>query len=1423
MRRNWIPKKVLSVILAAAMTMSPALTALASPVDESADVVVETEVEDEAVAETSEEADETEVAEDSEAPQDEAENAEVELADEAEAPIFEEVDPQEEGLVDPKEVLSGEEVEAPVEEQDPEEQTRVIIVMEGDSVLDKGFDTEDLADNKAAMKAADKIEAQQEETVEKIEEEALNGESLEVNYNFSILTNAVSADVAFKDIEEIEKVDGVSAVYVATQYDPQVEAQPNTITSGDMVGSYNTWTIGYTGAGTRIAVIDTGIDIDHPSFDGGAFMAHLEETAEDASKTVADYNLLNKEEIANVLPNLNAFKRDADVTADTLYNNEKVAFAFNYVDKNLDITHDNDKQGDHGTHVSGISLANTYVPNAASETGFSKQGAGVVGIAPDAQLISMKVFGTNGGAYSDDYMAAIEDAILLKADAINLSLGSSAAGDSTDEEEYINEIFEKLEGTSTVVSISAGNSGRWSDNSQYGVNLSKDVNLDTVGSPGSYYNALTVASAVNSGFTSSYFVSEDGKHTFVDDASDSLAPFFLTLDTSADKNGTDYPFVYFDGKGEESDYEGVDVEGKIVFVSRGAITFGEKHMNAAAAGAKAVVIYNNQPGTISMTVKGSTATIPVVSIKQAEGAAVAATGTKVAEGVYEGTIKVMALPETLRDVADGYTMSDFSSVGVPGTLDLKPEITAPGGNVYSTINNGYYGLMSGTSMAAPSIAGQSALVQQYIRENDLDQLTGLSIRTLAQSLIMSTATPLYEGNDRENGLEYSPRAQGAGLANVEDAVTSPAYILVGDKEGNDGKVKAVLGDDPTKTGSYSFDFDIYNMDVDPQYYELDSSVLTEQIYDEDGITYFQGTSHQLNPEVTLSADDTKLVYDLNDDGKVNSKDRKVLLQVVNGTKKVSIVETKEEYFDFNNDGVVNTKDVYVFSKALKGKAEVNLGLEVVEVKDSTKVSVNVTLSDSDREYLAAFENGMYVDGFVYVNGTVNMSVPFLAFYGSWADSPMFEDFDFMEYWHNNEYAKNAVTYSGVARTNFLSIFPLGINNENYYVPNYFTDDEKYIADRNAISSENGTFLGSQYYTLIRNASRVILNITDRNTGEKYFETEERYKQAEFYYANEGRWVQSLDATDLNWAGTDADGNPLPDGTEVDITLQAIPAYYDDVEDVSTLTAPGMYLSTPMTIDNTAPVLVDAVKGEDGKYDLTLYDNRYTASVLLIGSDKKTIIGKYAVNQETADEDVTITVDAPEEVFYVDVIDYAMNESVYRINNTGHSDTKFVTELTVDKDEVELEVGKSVAVTATVGPKWLAEGYDRLVWISDNSRVAAVTQDGVITGKKAGETTITVYTVATDKKGKHITAEIKVKVVDPEEEETNEDAESEEVKDSEEETTDAEVKAEEKVESDAEVEDETEVTVAEETEEEASEEAAEDSEVAEDELGGENDE
>ena len=112
------------------------------------------------------------------------------------------------------------------------------------------------------------------------------------------------------------------------------------------------------------------------------------------------------------------------MNAGQLYVNAKIPFGYNYIDKDLDITHDHDSAGEHGSHVEGIAAANAFLSNGGRlllPCPGDGQGSGV---APDAQILTMKVFGKGGGAYDSDYMAAIEDAIILGCDSVNLSLGS---------------------------------------------------------------------------------------------------------------------------------------------------------------------------------------------------------------------------------------------------------------------------------------------------------------------------------------------------------------------------------------------------------------------------------------------------------------------------------------------------------------------------------------------------------------------------------------------------------------------------------------------------------------------------------------------------------------------------------------------------------------------------------------------------------------------------------------------------------------------------------------------------------------------------------------------------------------------------------------------------------------------------------------
>ena len=195
---------------------------------------------------------------------------------------------------------------------------------------------------------------------------------------------------------------------------------------------------------------------------------------------------------------------------------------------------------------------------------------------------------------------------------------------------------------------------------------------------------------------------------------------------------------------------------------------------------------------------------------------------------YTGTLAVEGQKLSVSpNYSPYYTMSEFSSWGVPSDLSMKPEITAPGGSIYSV--NGavaatdQYELMSGTSMATPQIAGITALVKQYIREKELSQ-DGMTDRALAQSLMMSTAVPLRDAD----GNYYSVLQQGAGLANTAAATSADSYVLVNGQD--DGKVKAELGEDAGREGVYSFGFTLNNLTGETKVFELYADLFTQDMF-----------------------------------------------------------------------------------------------------------------------------------------------------------------------------------------------------------------------------------------------------------------------------------------------------------------------------------------------------------------------------------------------------------------------------------------------------------------------------------------------------------------------------------------------------------------------------------------------------------------
>ena len=1164
---------------------------------------------------------------------------------------------------------------------------RVSIVLEDASTVEK-FGSTDLSS--AAVAYRDSLKGKQNSMVQKID--AALKDSIDVVWNLTFAGNIISANVRYEQIEEIAKVQGVKKVFIENRYEPMVVDKnetndPNMATSSAQIGSSTAWAAGYTGAGSKIAVIDTGIDYEQQSFSAAGYEYSIAHIAGLKGMSVDEYKkeagILTKADLtADVLSQLNA--ASGKISADKAYVSAKIPFAYNYIDKNYTIDHVHDTQGEHGSHVEGIAAANAYIQQADGTFASALDTVKVQGVAPDAQLVVMKVFGSGGGAYDSDYMVAIEDAVMLGCDSVNLSLGSGSPGFSRVNDDYA-EIMASLANCGTVVSMSAGNSGYWAENAQLGYLYADDVSMQMDGSPGSFTNSLAVASVDNDGFTGSYFTVGD-MNVFWNETDYSNAK----LETLAGTH--DYVILPAGVAGNAEDYEGIDVTGKVVFVQRGGISFYVKGENAVNAGAIATVVYNNAAGVINMDLSDYTKTAPCVSITMADGLAIWDASTKAEDESYAtGSMTINKGISSVIYGSDHYTMSSFSSWGVPGSLELKPEITAPGGSIYSVngAHNGdgahtshtAYETMSGTSMASPQVAGMAAVMGQYIRENKLDEKTGLDARALTNSLLMSTATPLKGYDDNAGEYIYSVMNQGAGLANVGNAVSAASYILMKDNLSGtaaDGKVKAEFGDDPERTGEYTFEFSINNLSGTVQEYTISADVFTQDIFQSaynaagDSAVFMDTLTAPLAADVTYDVDGKTFVptvgyeCDVNKDEKTDAADAQAILDYTTGANDGSTYDLTVA--DINKDGKVNSYDAYLFLSQMKTDA--------VQVPVGTPVNVKVTikLTAETKAYLDQYyTNGAYVEGYVYV-GTNNTddgamlpvhSIPMLGFYGNWSDASMLDTATLVE----QLYGDTRPTYLGLSSyTNYNTIKYPGEKNETIYTVNPYVIEDEIPYDRAAINS--GSTLAKYAMSVIRNAAAAVYFVKDETTNEiLYMGGVTNQFFGAYYYTNGASWKQTQASLTANQKIASLG---LKEGDKITAGVALIPEYYEDgaaldksaIEKLITSDklGDGAYFANTYTVDNTAPELLDVEKDMmTGALTVVAKDNQYIAFMGLFNASGKkilTIDGTQMAavpSQDQAGEKCGLVfplTDAAGEYVTVTVADYAGNEVSYKIKYGG---------------------------------------------------------------------------------------------------------------------------------------------------------------------------
>ena len=912
----------------------------------------------------------------------------------------------------------------------------------------------------------------------------------EVKHNFTTLFNGFSATTTYGQLKALEKAGfdinvSISEVYSEPEYNVSSVSNAE-VSKGDTVtnfvnvyetGIFNSSGVGYDGNNTSVAILDSGFDVHHTVF-----------------QNMPDQPMLSIKDVEKVLYETKAYGYKQDIKSQDVYLNAKIPFAYDYADKDADVS---PYDSDHGTHVAGIIGGKDEV---------------ITGVAVNTQLVLMKVFGDiNNGAIQDDILAALEDAILLGVDAINLSLGSACGFARSSDNEYINVVYDKIEAAGISLLVAASNdysSGYGGENS----NTNKASNPDsaTVGSPGTYKSTFSVASI--SGVKSSYIIDETGYTFFFNNANNNAGKaydFYKMLYEELDTGDAtmEIEYVTVPGVGKKVNYSNIDVKGKIALVKRGETSFEEKAQVALSQGAIGCIIYNNIAGEVYMNA-GSGLAIPLCSINKDDGEYLAAKGT----GVLTLDKNYLAGP----------FMSDFSSWGPVSDLSLKPEITAHGGSILSSVPGGGYDEISGTSMACPNLCGVVILMRQALKERYPD-MTHQEINNLANQLIMSTGTIILD----EYGNPYSPRKQGAGLGNLEYALNTLAYLSV---EGST-KAKIECKDDPNETGIYTLKFDVNNTSNKELRYALNDLTMTESLSTADP-AYVAEKAYMLNPNVNIE---------------------------INGTGSLSGNEL------------------------------------TVEPNSKVTVTYTIQLTDAEKKYIReSFINGMYVEGFVVLESLnedeIDLSIPFLAFFGDWTKAPLFDKTYFEV---ESEAHDGSIDDEDKLKADYYATTPLGTYYYSYIIPLgtyvYEIDESKYdpipaTEDKAAIGYNLETINGitTVYAGLLRNAKKMTTVIKNASTGEVVYE-HIKYDEHKAYFSGSiipGYDLINITALELG----------LQNNTKYTFTMTAELDYGDGglANNLNNQFEFSFY------VDYEAPVIKDVEFYT--KYDKSLKDYRYYTDV-----------------------------------------------------------------------------------------------------------------------------------------------------------------------------------------------------------------------------------
>lgn len=580
-----------------------------------------------------------------------------------------------------------------------------------------------------------------------------------VTANFQTVYNGMGVRIAARDAYKLSQIKGVSGVFRMKTF---TRANVNSV---PLIGGPETWggVPGYTGTGMKIADIDTGLDYTHADFGGSGSVddwncAFAADTQDPATVTCPGGPVSQW-----FGPSAPKVKGGTDFVGDD-YNADPTSASYQPVphpDSNpLDCN-------SHGTHTAGTlagfgvtSDGNTYTGPYNANTIANNDWTVGPGVAPNASLYALRVFGCNGSVDDAVLIQAMDWAVSHNMDVINMSLGANFG--SKDDPD----------------SVAASNTA--------------DDGVIVVSASGNAGNAPYITSSPAAG--------TDGIAVAANDSTPSFPAADLTLTksdttsggslTAINANNNDFTpgsynlAVIYSSPGvislgcsvadDQAQFGGPVPANTIIVVARGTCARVAKAIYGQQAGAAGVIMVNNNSGyppyegkitSNPDTGESYTVTIPFLGVPGGSNPSTSATGQQL---IASDGGSVAIAHDTLAN-PNYLWLASFSSYGPSKGGFLKPEITAPGVSVDSAgMGTGNQALIdSGTSMATPHVAGEAALVKQAHPSWHL-------VRYYKDAII-DTANPDLVAN-------YSARGAGAGEAAAYDA-THTQVVATGDPLG----------------------------------------------------------------------------------------------------------------------------------------------------------------------------------------------------------------------------------------------------------------------------------------------------------------------------------------------------------------------------------------------------------------------------------------------------------------------------------------------------------------------------------------------------------------------------------------------------------------------------------------------------------------